>query len=416
MPRVDWKNPIIGSRRKSTVTAGVVAIACVLFGCWRAQTRAEPEPVPEVRIDLSPLGLPMNFFSTRDEVPRFIIGYRFVVWLNSDEVAVGFNTSPNSRVAPDRKVDGSARLLIFSVGGKLKAKRDIAYPAGGYGEIVAEGEATAGPRGTLLFRIQSVNLDKEGVSESKSGVLLLDANLRDVVRIDRFLEQATFSDHALVFQEGFTLGQSRTYDVLDGSPPLQTQRWHQDWPIDARDRKFGEHGLAYMVCQQELRPNEYVSTGVVYAGAKQRCKMLAKGEDRSIWEISLKDGETAIIVGILADGSVLGQISGSERENKAGQLVIWKKDKTTELLPWIPRNDCGSVQSATTDMSRYAAFATCDDRNDSGRWIVFDRRSPTPLVNRRFPKNGRAALSPDGRHYASFESGELRIYSLPQLH
>jgi hypothetical protein len=398
------------------VTAGVVAIACLLFACSRAHAGAEPEPVPDARINLSPLGLPKNFFSSREEVPRTIIAYRFVVWLNSDEVAVGFNTSPNSRVAPDRKVDGSVRLLVFSVDGELKAKRDLAYLADGYGEIVAEGEAMAGPTGTLLFRIQSVNLDKDGRNESKSGVLLLDAKLRDIASIDRFLEQTTFVDHALVFQEGFTLGKLRTYDMFDGSPPLQRQRWQQDWPIDARDRKFGEHGLAYMVCEQELRPNEYVSTGVVYAGAKQRCKMLAKGEDRSMWEIPLKDGETAVIVGILADGSVLAKVSRNENGKDARQLVIWKKDKTTELLPWIPRNDCGSVQSATKDMSRYAVFATCDARSDSGRWIVFDRMSPSPLVNRRFPKNARAALSPDGLHYASFESGELRIYSLPKLH
>lgn len=413
-PKVDRKNPIIGLRQEPVVTASV-ALACVLFIFWRAQTKAEPEPVPGVRIDLSPLGLPRNFFSTTDEPSGTIIGYRFVVWLNSDEVAVGFNTSPNFRDAPDRKVDGSARLLVFSVDGKLKAKRDIAYVADGYGEIVAEGEATAGPRGTLVFAIQSVNLDKEGAHESKSEVMVLDANLQDVLRVDRFLEQTTFADHALVFQEGYTLGQSRTYDVLDGSPPLQTRVWHQDWPREARDRKFGEHGLAYMVCQQELRPNEYVSTGVVYAGAKQRCKMISKGEDQSVWEISLKDGETAAIVGILADGSVLGRIDGNEKGDNAGQLVVWKKDKTTEQLPWIPRSDCGSVQGATSDMSRYAVFAACDER-DSGRWLVFDRRSPTPLVNRLFPKNGRAALSPDGLHYASFESGELRIYSLPRLH
>lgn len=376
---LDWKNPIVESRRKPTVTAGAVVAACVVLGCWMAKTKAEPEPVPEVRIDLSPLGLPKDFFSTRDESPRTIIGYRFVVWPNSDEVAVGFNTSPSSRVAPDRKVDGSARVLVFSVDGKVKAKRDIAYLADGYGEIVAEGEATAGPRGTLVFRMQSVNLDKEGANESKSGVLLLDSDLRDVARIDRFLEQTTFVDHALVFQKGFTLGQSRTYEALDGSPPLQTQLWHQDWPIDARDRKFGEHGLAYMVCEQELRPGEYVSTGVVYAGAKQRCKMLVKGEDQSIWEISLKDGETAVIVGILADGSVLGQVNVNEKGNNAGQLVIWKTDKASELLPWIARNECGSVRSATTNMSRYAAFATCDDRSDSGRWIILIEGRQTRL-------------------------------------
>jgi hypothetical protein len=58
-------------------------------------------------------------------------------------------------------------------------------------------------------------------------------------------------------------------------------------------------------------------------------------------------------------------------------------------------------------------FATCDDRSDNGRWIVFDRKSQTPLVNRSFPRNGRAALSPDGSRYASFEAGELHIYLLP---
>lgn len=393
----------------------MVVIACLLFDCSRNQTKAEPEPAPDIRIDLSAFGLPKGFFSITDEGPRTIIGYRFVVWLNPDEVVVGFNTSPNSRVAPDRKVDGSARLLLFRLNGDLKAKRDITYLADGYGEIVAEGEAREGPKGTLLFRIQSVNLGEQGSNESKSAVLLLDANLKDVVRIDRFLQQTTFANHALVFQEGFTLGQSRTYDVLDGSPPLQVRRWQQDWPIDARDRKFGDRGLAYMVCQQELRPNEYFSTGVVYAGAKQRCKMIAQ-EDKDRWEVSLKDGETAVIVGLLADGSVVGQISGNEKGNNAGQLVIWKRDMTTDSLPWVPRGDCGSVQSAATDMSRYAAFVTCDEDSDSGRLIVFDRRSPTPLLNRRFPKNARAALSPDGLHYASFESGELRIYSLPKLH
>jgi hypothetical protein len=386
-----------------------------LVSCSRAQTKSEPEPAPDVRIDLSAFGLPKGFFSIRDEGSGTIIGYRFVVWLNPDEVVVGFNTSPNSRVAPDRKVDGSARLLLFRLNGELKAKRDVTYLADGYGEIVAEGEATAGPKGTLLFRIQSVNLDEQGRNESKSGVLLLDTNLQDVVRIDRFLEQTTFVNHALVFQEGFTLGQSRTYDVLDGSPPLQLKRWQQDWPIDARDRKFGDRGLAYMVCQQELRPNEHVSTSVVYAGARQRCKMIARGEGQDVWDVSLRDGETAAIVGLLADGSVVGHIRGTEKGDNAGQLVLWRKDGTTDSLPWIPRNDCGSVQSTTTDMSRYAAFVTCDDDSDNGRWIMFDRRSRTPVVNRRLSKNGRAALSPDGLHYAFFESGELRIYSLPKL-
>ena len=413
--RVAWKNAINRSRRTAILIGIAVALTCLLFSCSRPKQTAEPHLAPDERINLSSLGLPKGFFSLKDEQPRTIITYRFVVWLNNDEVVVGFNTSPSSRVAPHRKVDGSARLLLFDVDGVLEGKRDIPYLADGYGEIVAQGEATTGPSGTLLFTLQSVNLDEEGRNESKSGVLVLDRRLQDVVQIDRFLEQTTFVGHALVFQDGFTLGQSRTYDIFSGLPPSRIRRWQQDWPIDARSRSFGEHGLAYMVCQQELKPNVWVSTGVLYAGAKQRCKMRAEGQDRSIWEVSLKDGDTAAIVGILADGSVLAQINANEIAKRAGQLVIWKKDKPTELLPWIPASNCELVQSAAIDMSRYAVFAACDDRSDNGRFYIFDRKSPTPIVNRRFPKNGRAALSPDGLHYASFESGELRIYSLPPL-
>jgi hypothetical protein len=72
-------------------------------------------------------------------------------------------------------------------------------------------------------------------------------------------------------------------------------------PVDARDRKFGEHGIAFMICQQELRPNEYVSTGIVYPGAKQRCTMTAEGEDRRPWSVPLRDGETASYAAFASD-------------------------------------------------------------------------------------------------------------------
>jgi hypothetical protein len=321
---------------------------------------APGEQRPGVRVNLSAYGLPRNFFQPGEDTKcaSQIIGYRFVVWLNSDNVAVGFNTSSNCRPSPDRKVTGSARLLIFNANGVFKVQRDIPYPdpADGYGELVAEGEARSGPGGTVLFRIQSVNLDEAGRNESKSAVLLLDAKLKEVGRLDHFLEQTTFVDHALVFQKGFALGNARTYSVFDGAPLSETKRWQQDWPVGARDRKFGEHGVAFMVCQQELRPNEYVSTGIVYAGAKQRCTMTAEGDDRQVWTVPLREGETASIVGILADGSVVGNISA--KGSNAGHLVVWKKDQPIETLRWIPDKYCGSVESATADLSRYGAFAS----------------------------------------------------------
>jgi hypothetical protein len=359
-----------------------------------------------VRIDLSQHSLPRDFFQADADTKcaHQIIGYRFVVWPNNDTVAVGFNTSPNCRQSPGQRVRGMARILAFNTGGALKASRDLPYDADGGQVLVAPGEGRAGPGGTVLFRI-------EGAGESKSAILLLDANLKDAARLDRFLEQTTFVDHALVFQEGVVWSGPRTYDSFDGFPLVQTRKKEKVWPVGTMDRKFGEHGVAYMLCQQELRPNEWVSDNVVHANARRRCRMVAEPDGQASWEVPLTDAGTAVIVGILVDGSVVGQVPVKGRRDR--QLVIWKKDQQTEILPWIAPKYCGAIDSAAADMSRYATFAAEDCDSNIGRWIVFDRTSQTPIVDRLFPRNGRAALSPDGLHYASFEAGELRIYALP---
>jgi len=361
--------------------------------------------MPAVRVSLSQHGLPKDFFQAGADTKcaHQIIGYRFVVWPNKETVAVGFNTSPGCRLSPNQKVPGVARILVFNMEGTLKASRDLQYDADGGQVLVAPGEGGAGPGGTILFRI-------EEVGESKSGILLLDASLKDIARLDRFLEQTTFVDHALVFQEGVVWSGPRTYDTFDGLPPTQTRKKEELWPVGTMDRKFGERGVAYMLCQQELQPNEWVSDNVVYANARRRCRMIAEPDGQATWEVPLKDEGTAVIVGILADGSVVGQVTVKGRKDR--QLVIWKKDGQTETLPWIAPKYCGAVDSATSDMSRYATAENCD--SDIGRWMVFDRTSQTPIVDRLFPRNGRAALSPDGLRYASFEAGELRIYTLPR--
>jgi hypothetical protein len=404
----------------------------LLFGCSTAHTHAASQqtdigPVASVQLPLKANGLPEGFFQPAADTKcsSQVIGYRFVVWLNNQNVAVGFNTSPNCRPAPNRKINGVLRILVFDQKGALKASRDLSYLADGNGELVADGDAMPGPNGSLLVRIESVNLDEEGRHESESGVRLLDANLKDIAQINRFLEQTTFVDHALVFQDGFTLSGPRTYSILDGAGPKEIAHRQVDWPIGAMDRKFGEHGFAFMLCGQELRPGEYTNTNVVHSGAKFRCALNALGEDGNLWTAPLQDGETASIVGLLTDGSVAGQVH--VKNSNAGRLVIWRKGGQPEVLPWLPPLFEGTVDTATRDLSRYATLVTndahpcnpigrvlgtpCDEGGD-GRFFVFDRSSQSPVVNRRFPKNGRAALAPDGLHYASFEANELRIYSL----
>jgi hypothetical protein len=44
--------------------------------------------------------------------------------------------------------------------------------------------------------------------------------------------------------------------------------------------------------------------------------------------------------------------------------------------------------------------------------MIFDAKEQKALVDRTTRENSPMALSLDGLHYASFEAGELRIYSL----
>jgi hypothetical protein len=384
-------------------------------------------PVAVVRVALKAYGLPEGFFQAGadNKCASQIIGYRFVAWLDNQNVAIGFNTSPNCQQSPDFEVNGTLRMLVFDIRGALKASRDLPYLADGNGEVVADGEGMPGPNGTLLVRIESVNLDKEGRHESKSGVHLLDANLKDVARLDGFLEQTTLVDHALVIQESFTLSGPRTYSILDGPAVKNIAHRQVDWPTGAMDRKFGEHGFAFMLCGQELRPGEYTYTNVINVGAKFRCALNAQGEDGEAWTFPLEYGSTAALVGLLADGSVVGQVH--MKDNNTEHLVVWRRGGHSEALPWLPPGFEGTVDTATHEFFRYASFATHDarpcnpirrvfgmtcDEDGDGRWFVFDHKLQIPLVSRVFPKNGRAALSPDGVHYASFEANELRIYSL----
>jgi hypothetical protein len=405
---------------------------CLLSGCSRRQTlgtseQAEIGPSPSVQVALKTYGLPEEFFTPGYDTKcaSQVIGYRFVVWLDDAHVAVGFNASPNCRQSPDLQVSGSLRLLVFDVRGTLKARRDLPYLADGNGELVADGEGMAGPGGTLLVRIESVNLDAQGRNESKSGMYLLDSNLKDVARLDKFLEQTTFVGHALVWQNGITWSGPRKYSIMTQAVPEQIMQRQIDWPTGALDRKFGEHGFAFMLCGQEVSPGKYTSSNLIHADAKFRCAVNAEDEDGNVWTSRLQDGETAALVGLLADGTVAGVVHS--RNSRSGRLTIWEKNGKSSVLPWLPPQLEGEVNAATSDLSRYGSFANSDarpcnaitkvlgqecDEDGDGRWFIFDRSLHSPIVDRRFPKNGRAALSPDGLHYASFEAKELRIYSL----
>jgi len=420
------------SHISKAILVPVTAAALFLGGCRRSNASASaPQddigPTASVEASLRPEGLPEDFFQPGYDTKcsREVIGYRFVVWLDAGHVAVGFNTSPNCRLSPDLPVQGRLRIVVFGTTGAVAASRDLTYLADGNGEVVADGEAMPGPDGTLLIRFQSVNLDREGRQESPSSVRLLDAGLKDVAQVDRFLEQTTLVEHDLVFQDGVVFTGPRNYSILSGPGLKNVDHQQVDWPSGTRDRKFGAHELAFIHCEQELRPGQYSSSNVVSAGAKVRCTLNVLGEKQDFWTRQLADGQGANLVGVLSDGSVVGVTFQNGGEN----LVLWTKGQDPNQLPWIPFPLTGEISSTAHDFSRYALFATSDvrpcnaltrvlgtqcDEGGDGRWYVFDRKSSQPIVSRALPKSGRAALSPDGLHYATFEAGELRIYSLPK--
>ena len=90
--------------------------------------------------------------------------------------------------------------------------------------------------------------------------------------------------------------------------------------------------------------------------------MVAAPDGQPGWEVPLKEEGTAVIVGTLAGGSVVGQVPAKGYKDR--QLAISKKGQHMETLPWIAANYCGAVDSTTADMSRYATFAKEDCDSD----------------------------------------------------
>jgi hypothetical protein len=341
-----------------------------------------------------------------------VIGYRSVVWLSSDRLAVVFNSSPSCRPSSGERVAaGSARLLVFDPNGNLQAKRDVMYDADAGEELVAAGEALRGPNQTLLFRI-------EEAGNSKSGVRLFDEKLNDVTRIDRFMETPSVVDPSLVFQEGVVWSGPRTYDVYDGGHRLlQMHKIVQSWPAGIMSRIVGNRGVAYMLCQQELGPNNYQSSNVIYANAHRRCWLKVQSASGKTWDAQLKQDQVVELLGIQQDGSVVGIVRHSDDPD---ELVIWRQNQIPEILPWFPAGYGTELLGTAGFMDRYlgvggrdcSADADCSEQGNA-RLMIFDRSSRVPLADRQLPASARAALSPDGLHYAMFEAGELRIYSLP---
>ena len=410
---------------------------CAITSCSPAQQKPlndEIGPKPYLQLSLKAQGLPDQFFGEGYDTKcsTHIIGYRFVVWLDAENVAVGFNTSPNCRQDKSKPVNGVLHIVVIDLQGNIKASHDVNYTADGYNEIVADGEASQGPDSTLLVRLQSVNLNESGSQESESAILLLDKHLNEVAKVNKFMEKMTLTQHALVFAQPttFTVGMPTVngplaYSILSGTPLKEI--WHKELHSipGAMSTAFGEHSFAFTYCEQEVEEGKYKALNGTVDGAKRRCSLNVLEPDDSTWSKPFQDDESAELLGIFSDKDVIGL---AHKMNHPGdKLVIWSKSAAPIELPWIPDQYHGDAVNFTKDLKRYSVYAMndsnqcnaltrifsgpCKDNGDQ-LWFVFDRAVKNQIVRRAIRMNSRAALSPDGSHYASFEDGQLKIYLL----
>jgi hypothetical protein len=396
--------------RTRSVFAAVFVIFAGMSRYWLlAEWRKAPEnpdsgPSPSIRLSLEKFGLAANYMRhDDDDCTAHVIGYRFIVWLDSNVVVVGFNTSPDCRVGEKPVAGGILRLLAFDQQGKLIRQRDLPYDADGGDELVAPGEAMLGPGDTLLVRL-------EESKSSKSGLLQVDKNLNDVLRIDRFIETRSVMDRSIVFQEGFVLHGPRIYDVYDGSPLAQASRITADWPAGTMDQRVGAKGITYSLCEQELSPEKYSSTNVIYSGAHRRCTLTVQNEDSSSWHAKLLQDQVVQILGTFTDGTVAGIVRHSKMPDR---MMLWNPKGQSEELPWFQLGYDTTLLGEAREMNRYIGLGgRMEKEKAKSRLMIFERKLQAPLVDRAFPNGARASLSPDGRKYATFDSGQLQIYSL----
>jgi hypothetical protein len=178
------------------------------------------------------------------------------------------------------------------------------------------------------------------------------------------------------------------------------------------DREVGTYGDAFMSCKQELRPGQWVDTNIVYSGAHRRCTLNVIGVHGDAWSASLRDDQVAEIVGVKADGSAVGIVRAPKVPDR---LMVWQSSGSMASLPWFPGGYDTKLVGAADGMERYLGrgeFCENDCERGGTRWMIFDAKEQKALVDRTTRENSPMALSRDGLHYASFEAGELRIYSL----
>jgi len=155
-------------------------------------------------------------------------------------------------------------------------------------------------------------------------------------------------------------------------------------------------------------------------------------EDAHLWLRGVRDDRSAVLFSvinqdhsfnrekcILYTGNPLQQTKGCDNTEVDSLNTEYRK---TGFYPAPKGYHIDNYPGDTSDGFRSMIFVSngsglCDlwrfTCPKHGRLIVFETASKRVLIDRNFPFDGRARLSPDGKHLAIFEKNSLEILSLP---
>jgi hypothetical protein len=374
------------------------------------------EEKPRVAVSLRQYGLPVDVFEReRPGNCQFQYQtYRFVHWLRQDVVAVGFSESPScSRTS--QHIAGRLKVITFRNTGEKLAEMELGYESGDGQFLSMNTGVWAGPVGSLA-------IETVASTDSSSKLNLFTSDLRPLKEIPLppgvGFQGVTFSDHALILRRYQQDTEEISYEFIRGAP-LESSSW--GIKTEARESlSFGEDTAAWNHCDMKFKTEVSGNTTVSQLDGAPRCRLEVALRVGSPWSVDLKGGDMADILAVLRDGRVVAELGNPDTHRRT--LMCFGPDKR-EDLPWEnPSGHDPLLAGTTEDFSRYAAFQTNDNAlceglgklcSANGTFLIWDKLKKEPILRRTFPKNGRAELAPDGRSYASFESGEMRFYDVP---
>jgi hypothetical protein len=213
-------------------------LGLILFATTFAQQRSAP-------INLTKFGFPPATKAwNRDACNTPYRGYHSVEWLDDQNLAVVFNTTPVCPYdAKESSISGNARVVVLTADGKLEAERDIPYVADLW-DLETPGSGLAiGPADTILVilsgvpwetvpnadgMVQVFTRDLQPVQEILTETASTTMQYKTFTHFGLHFKDVTIDRKAVVFSEDTGIGKPQKCLLFAGVPLKQVAECGSD--------------------------------------------------------------------------------------------------------------------------------------------------------------------------------------------